>query len=138
MGSLRTWLLGWGPSLVMMALIFGGSSTPGNNLPSFSSWDTILRKGGHVFGYALLGLSYMHGLAGSRKIKRRTLALAVIMAAAYAISDEFHQSFTPGRTASVTDVVIDTFGAVIGVGVWSWVKSARDGTEGKAKSHLTE
>ena len=122
---MRRWLVRWGPSLVMMALIFGASSTPGNDLPKFGGWDLFVKKGGHMLGYALLAMSYLRGLTGSRRLNWRICFLAVLMAAVYAMTDEFHQSFTPGRTPSVADVGIDTLGASIGTSVWAVVRSAR-------------
>jgi VanZ family protein len=107
----------------MMALIFTASGTPGNELPKFGVWDVFVKKGGHVIGYALLAVSYLRGLTGGRSVNRRTLVLAIALSALYAASDEFHQSFTPGRTPSVIDVGIDTIGAALGVGTWAWVKS---------------
>ena len=126
MTSLRTWFRRWGPALLMMALIFGASSTPGNDLPEFGLWDFLVKKGGHMLGYALLAASCLRGLAISRGMSRRMLFLAVIMAGLYAVTDEFHQSFTPGRTPSPTDVGIDTLGAAVGAGVCVWIRSAKE------------
>jgi len=121
----RSWLKRWLPSVLIMALIFAASSTPGNDLPKFGVWDFLVKKGSHMLGYALLAISYLRGLSGSRGINRRTAFLAVVMAGLYALTDEYHQSFTPGRTPSIGDVGIDTLGASIGAGVWDLIKTAR-------------
>jgi len=42
-------------------------------------------------------------------------ALAVLLAAAYAVSDEFHQIFVPGRSAALFDVALDSAAALAGV-----------------------
>lgn len=42
----------------------------------------------------------------------------MIIAAAYAGLDEYHQSFVPGRTAELKDVFIDSLGIIAGVGVY--------------------
>jgi VanZ family protein len=47
------------------------------------------------------------------------------MAVLYAITDEFHQTFTPGRNASITDVGIDAVGAILGVLVWIAIRRCR-------------
>ena len=117
---MRAWK--WGPSLLVMALIFLASSTPGSELPSFGIWDTLVKKGGHILGYALLGAAYLHGLTFARSLCRRSLFLAILFAGLYAITDELHQSFTPGRTPSPIDVGIDTIGAALGVGVLAWIR----------------
>ena len=41
--------------------------------------------------------------------------MTIVIGILYAISDEFHQSFSPGRTPKVTDVYIDTLGIILGV-----------------------
>ena len=48
----------------------------------------------------------------------RRLLVAWLLAALYAASDEWHQSFVPGHSPAVTDVVIDTCGALTGLLVW--------------------
>jgi len=42
-------------------------------------------------------------------------AIALACSAGYAITDEIHQAFVPGRQAQATDVLIDTLGAAIGL-----------------------
>lgn len=72
--------------------------------------DRIVKKGGHMLGYGLLAISYWHALS-YRSGKRW---LAWLLAVLYAVTDEFHQSFVPGRNASVWDVAIfDNLGALI-------------------------
>jgi VanZ family protein len=97
----------WGLSLLMMLIIFAFSSLPSNELPNFSWADLIVRKSGHMLGYALLALSFWYGL---RWDKRRWW-LPWLFAILYAITDEFHQSFVPGRHPSPVDVVIDGTGS---------------------------
>jgi len=112
-----TFLARWGPALVLMAVIFAASATPGQDLPNAGEWDTLFKKGGHLLGYALLGAAYLRGLAWSRRPTVRDVGAAVLLAALYAGSDELHQRSTPGRTPSWTDVGIDTLGAVVGAGL---------------------
>jgi VanZ family protein len=118
------WLRRWGPSILMMGLIFQASGTPGNDLPDFGSWDRFVLKGGHMLGYALLGTAYLHGLAFGKKSHWHTWLLAAVLAGMYAAMDEFHQSFTPERTPSLFDVGLDTLGATLGAGFWAWVRPA--------------
>lgn len=74
---------------------------------------------GHGVSYAVLGALLMRALAGGtvRGMRTGLILPAVLIAAVYGVSDEFHQSFIPGRMASVSDVVADTIGALIGAGV---------------------
>ena len=78
---------------------------------------SVFRKLGHFTEYFVLGgllwraLRY-HDAAASRS---RRLALSIAITLLYAISDEWHQSFIPSRTASVVDVLIDTLGGICGI-----------------------
>jgi hypothetical protein len=121
--SKGNWWMRWGPALLMMMLIFLASSTPGNDLPELGGWDTIVLKGGHMLGYALLAVSYLRALTWDRRVPRYAWLLAVILAILYALSDEYHQSFTPGRSPRMSDVGIDAVGAALGVGLWPKLRS---------------
>jgi VanZ family protein len=108
----------------MMLIIFLASSQPSSNLPNFAWADTLVKKGGHAIGYALLAISYWRGL----RFRRERWLLAWLLAMLYAISDEFHQSFVPGRFASPVDVVIfDNFGALISLLLVGFYKRQRSG-----------
>jgi len=100
----------WFPALFMMLVIFAFSSQPGDSLPSFQNWDYIIKKTGHAIGYGLLALSYFYYL----KYDKKKYWLAWLLALIFSATDEFHQSFVPGRHASVLDVLIfDDLGAMI-------------------------
>ena len=111
--------------ILMMLTIFVVSATPGEEIPEFGGADLLMKKAGHMLGYALLALSCLRGLAGRRVITRRLGFLAVLLACLYAVSDEFHQAFVPGRNSSPYDVMIDMLGAMLGVGIWTRLKSSR-------------
>ncbi len=105
-----------------MAVIFLFSSIPSDELPSFDWADFLIKKGGHALGYGLLALSYWHGLSpdrhGAREGNKMPFAPAArvsawLLTVLYAVSDELHQSFVPGRHASVWDVMIDALGAAL-------------------------
>jgi len=97
-----------------MAVIFGFSSIPSDEMLDFGFLDYIIKKGGHAVGYGLLGLSYFRGLKGDNsETPSRWFYLAWAMAVLYSATDEFHQSFVPGRHPDVTDVMIDAFGAAL-------------------------
>jgi VanZ family protein len=98
----------WLPAFFFMTVIFAFSSQPSDDLPSFASWDRVIKKMGHAIGYGLLALSYFHFL----KYDKKRYWLAWLMAVAFSATDEFHQSFMPGRHATITDVLIfDNLGA---------------------------
>jgi VanZ family protein len=102
----------WFPALFFMVVIFIFSSRSGDQLPNFLDWDYVFKKIGHAIGYGLLALSYFHYL----KYDNRKYWLAWLMALVFSTTDEFHQSFVPGRHPSIVDVLVfDNFGAVIGL-----------------------
>ena len=90
---LKLWMRRWGPAAAMMIVIFVFSSRPSADLPNFGGWDYFVKKGGHALGYALLALTYWRGFDFARGKKW----VAWILAVCFAITDEFHQTYVPGR-----------------------------------------
>jgi VanZ family protein len=119
MPKLFLFLRAWGPSLLVMAAIFCFSSIPSTEMPNFGLGDFLVKKGGHAAGYALLALANLRAFPKGRRDgvgwNRKRWWLAWLMAVLYAATDEFHQSFVPGRNAALTDVGIDAFGAAAGL-----------------------
>ncbi len=96
-----------------MAAIFVASSIPNiGELPGGVSPDF-----GHFVGYVLLGSLLARALADARAEQLTTpvAGLAWIGSAIYGASDEFHQSFVPGRTPDVNDWLVDIAGAAVAV-----------------------
>ncbi|MFP7755919.1 VanZ family protein [Thermodesulfobacteriota bacterium B35] len=106
------------PLLMVMATIFYLSHQPGDSfdLPDVPDIDKLL----HSLVYAILAASALFavppGFARSRPLL--VSALVVLFCIAYGISDEFHQSFIPGRTPSAWDLAADTLGAVLCSAGW--------------------
>lgn len=89
-----------------------------------------VRKGAHFTEYAFLASLAARAFAGSSigLLKRYWFAWAVGLVAAYALADEFHQSFVATRTGSIFDSMIDTAGGVAGAVVyWIWWRRNRAG-----------
>jgi VanZ family protein len=59
----------------------------------------------------------------------RAAVIAVALATGYGATDEFHQSFVPGRGPAFSDVLIDLVGASLGVGVRQVRQSRRGSAE---------
>jgi VanZ like family len=99
-------LTAWLPVVVWAALIFTFSSIPdlGTGL---GTWDLVLRKIAHAAEYAVLGFLLL------RAVPIDWIAFAG--GALYAVSDEVHQHFVPGRQAALRDVLVDTAGVAVGV-----------------------
>lgn len=99
----------WAPALVIMILVYSFSDMPSQSVPRFEGIDTLIKKGAHFIGYALLNLAYLRGLGV--KVNRSGL-FALALSLLYALSDEYHQSFVPGRNSRMMDVGIDMMGAI--------------------------
>ena len=76
-----------------------------------------MRKLAHVSEYAILAVLLYRAFVHTALKGRRALSagLVLLLCAAYAATDEFHQSFVPSRTASLRDVMIDICGAMLAV-----------------------
>lgn len=80
--------------------------------------ERVIRKIAHFSIYTLVGLLLMALLSTYENIKRKNqIYISTILGILYAISDEIHQSFTPGRGPKVTDVFIDSLGVFFGITV---------------------
>jgi len=113
-GASRALVL-WGPVALYALAIFVESSI--SHVPAFPSGFTD--KDGHALLYAGLAVLVLRAASGARwdGLTFRAAGAAVAFAAIYGITDEFHQSFVPGRTADVNDWVADCTGAATGVAV---------------------
>ena len=76
----------------------------------------IIRKTAHFTIYAALGF-FSSLTAGRRKIFSKSSLGIVLFCFAYAVSDEIHQYFVPGRACMFTDMLIDTGGGIAGMGL---------------------
>jgi VanZ family protein len=139
---LRYWL----PTFVWMVLIFSASADaqssqhsstlfvpllrwlfPGMSGAEIDGWHHLLRKCAHLTEYAILAFLVRRTLRHLVESLRapwsaRLVAAVITVVFLYAASDECHQTFVPGRTALVSDVLIDTSGGAAGL-VLTWVVS---------------
>jgi VanZ family protein len=120
----------WGPVAAWAAVIFIASTSLFSG-PHTESWlrpllvrlfpaaaphtidqiHAVIRKSAHFTEYAVFGWLIARALRDARGWQLHHALLAVALAGAYAVSDEVHQIFVPGRTAAVGDVLIDVLGA---------------------------
>jgi len=61
----------------------------------------------HVFEFGVLTILLIRALTGERHTARRAVWIAVLLALAYAVSDEYHQTFVAQREPSLLDLLID-------------------------------
>ena len=136
--NLTVWLRAWLPVLAF-SMVFAIESTSyfgrdrtsepllrvaetvfGYGIGAF--WETIhhiLRKGGHVAGYGMFSLVCFRALwvvggAAASRLRRKLRAhgLAIFLTFLLGSADEIHQTFLPNRYGAVSDVLLDTSGAV--------------------------
>jgi VanZ family protein len=126
------WLRYWWPALLWAVVISGFSTSAftSDNTSHFiipilrfflphAAPETldflhhIIRKCGHLTEYFILSMLVLRGIrAGEKGLYLRWVLVTILIVAGYAALDEYHQSFVPGRTAAVGDVLIDTTGGV--------------------------
>jgi VanZ family protein len=108
----------WVPVGLYLILIFALSSQPNPPVPQEMS-----DKQWHSLGYGGLAVLVSRALEGGLRkgVGLRSAAAAVAISVVYAASDEWHQSFVPGRSADVRDWYADGIGALVGAGAcWAW------------------
>ncbi|MDE7310838.1 MAG: VanZ family protein [Eubacterium sp.] len=76
--------------------------------------DHPIRKMAHATEYAVLGFLLVGSYADRRKKWGRMIGIPILAGSLYAVSDELHQLFVPGRSCELTDMLIDSSGVVIG------------------------
>ncbi|MBI5304648.1 MAG: VanZ family protein [Chloroflexi bacterium] len=107
----------WGPALAWMILIFVWSAqTQPPFVPGGDGWAYLSRKLGHFTEFAILAALLR------RATRPRAGWLAFALASVYAASDEWHQSFVPGRDMLFTDWVIDSAGALVALAGAPWLE----------------
>jgi VanZ family protein len=98
----------WLPLLGWMGAIFMLSNQPKADIPSFGVWDVLVKKGSHFLAYAVLALLALRVTGDWKRPYRWALLLTIL----YALSDEYHQTFIPGRNGAPADVLIDSLGGL--------------------------
>lgn len=118
--TVRDWLKGhprpvrWGLVLGWMALIFFLSAQPDLPHPDSGWLASLFSSGAHLLFYGVLALLLNWALGNGGW----GLALAFGLTLLYGISDEFHQSFVPGRVPDAFDLLCDGLGAALALAAW--------------------
>ena len=121
--------LGWAAALSWMVVIFSLSAQTAGDSSALSGGllqkllqvfpfpisEFLLRKFAHFSEFALLGILFYLALLATALVPKPWLAL--LLTALYAVSDEVHQLFVPGRACQFRDMCIDTSGALLGIAI---------------------
>lgn len=115
---MRRGLRAWGPAALWAALLFAVSARPTLPVEMQSGLDKVA----HFGAYFVLGLLLARGraLTGAAHFWPPLLGLA------YALSDEFHQSFVPGRTAELGDWIADALGVLVASALYHRMRTGRE------------
>ena len=114
----------WLPAVACATLIFwfsGQSSVP-------ALVEGVPDEVGHSIGYLIFSLTLVWGATSglSKELAVSAAVLLWVVAAAYGMSDEFHQSYVSGRTPSLADLLADAIGALVGISSsWLLLRSRR-------------
>lgn len=110
MAKIKHFAIYWVPVLIWAGFIFWLSSIPDLRSELPAAWDTILRKIGHVIAFGVLAWLILKAL---HPLNRQKILAAGLSSLLYAISDEIHQQFVPGRTGTASDIIIDAIGIAL-------------------------
>ena len=77
--------------------------------------EHIIRKLAHFSLYAVIGFLLMSLMSTYNLKQKNRILVSCSIGLLYAISDEIHQAFIPGRGPQIADVGIDFSGVVVGI-----------------------
>lgn len=107
-------LLVYTPLAFYWIVLLAATSIPTDNFPSITFLDKMV----HFVAYFGLGVLFNLTLLFQNKyplLKRNSYFFTVLIGTIYAILDELHQLFIPGRFGDVMDVLADFTGLVAAV-----------------------
>ncbi|TAK95518.1 hypothetical protein EPO05_03975 [Patescibacteria group bacterium] len=117
--NVRSWL-NWAGIVVWLAVIFYFSSLKGGGVANYSVLYFLERKSLHVIEYFIL-TSLLYRALIQNFSQAKVFILAGALSLLYAMTDEWHQTFVPGREGLVRDVLIDLMGIVLAIiFIWSF------------------
>lgn len=97
--------------VAIAALVFAASSRSMVASPGLTKVDD---KFAHFAVYGLLGTLVCRVRGGAR-----AAVISLVIVSAYGASDEWHQSFVPGRMSDIADLVADTLGAALAIALYT-------------------
>ncbi len=85
-----------------------------------NSINHIIRKNAHFFAFFALGILVINALRASKTVDVKRIIIALCICVLYAVSDEVHQLFVPGRGGQFKDVLIDSSGSITGIFLYAF------------------
>jgi len=105
----------WLPVFIWALIIFLFSSRPTKNVSEFYWTDFIVKKSAHIVVYGIFTALTYRALKENGVSKKNSAYWAILFSIFYGITDEFHQSFVPGRGSTLRDIIFDTIGASLAI-----------------------
>ena len=81
----------------------------------FSAFSHFIRKSAHFIAYLILGILSLHAIDEEKNPTITWIIKALLICVLYAMSDEFHQLYVPGRSGEIKDVLLDSTGSLVGI-----------------------
>lgn len=81
----------------------------------FSAFSHFVRKSAHFIAYLILGVLSLHAIDKEKNTTAKWFIKALLICVLYAMSDEFHQLYVPGRSGELRDVLLDSTGSLVGI-----------------------
>lgn len=114
------------PVILWMGVIFLFSSYPTKQVSHINWKDFFIKKTAHIIEYGILATLFFRAFKNNGMGKKEAGYLSVFLSFLYGLSDEIHQSFTPGREPTLRDVFFDTIGAMLFIyGIWYLLPKAK-------------
>ena len=111
---MKKFLIRFLPPVAWMGVIFFLSSLntlPGPQTQEIVWWDFLFKKMAHMIEYGILFYLWQRAINPGKPKTIRGDLIALLIVGLYAISDEYHQAFSPGRHPRIYDVGYDWLGA---------------------------
>lgn len=102
----------WLPVIIVLMAIFYLSSLPGKDIIAAGLGPEKFHVGGHFSMYFILYITLYRATKSHWK--------SILFLVSYALLDEYHQKFTPGRSSSLKDIIVDSSAALVAGGlIWT-------------------
>ena len=122
---MRKGLVYWLPPVAWMAVIFALSAQPDLPRPPGPWMEKLFDKAAHGVTYGFLAWLLLRALRQHYSASARLLAVCVVLATVYGLSDEYHQRSVPARNASLMDLAADALGAGVAMLLAAWLERRR-------------
>ena len=102
-----------------------GNNSKAQNEQFIANLEKVIRKLAYYSIYTVGGILIMSYSYTLDKPRRQQVCESLIFGAFYAVTDELHQFFVPGRSARFFDIGIDTLGVFTGIAIYMMIKNLK-------------